>query len=58
MTSVFSFTSSSNATCKGTNLFMSCSHVGEGPNGGIGASTVFLDESFTCEILIPKQKII
>ena len=54
MTSVFSLTSSSNATCKGTNLLRSCNQVGEGPNGGIGASTTAREDSSPFEILTPE----
>ena len=55
MTSLFSFTSSSNATCRGTSLFRSCNHVGGGPKGGIGASAAFGEDSSAGETLIPKR---
>ena len=55
MTSLFSFTSSSNATCRGTSLLRSCNHVGGGPKGGMGASAPFGEESSAGEILIPKS---
>ena len=55
MTSLFSFTSSSNATCRGTSLFRSCSHVGEGPKGGMGASATFGEDSSAGETLIPRS---